>query len=54
MSGLFATARKEVIKVGDDDDKVIGVLREEAAWHLTILTASLKAYRPVRCSAAEY
>ena len=30
MSGLFATARKEKIKVGDNDDKVIGVLRDEA------------------------
>lgn len=30
MSGLFATARKEKISVGDKDDKVIGVLREEA------------------------
>jgi SecD/SecF fusion protein len=30
MSGLFAQARKDVIKVGDNDDKVIGVLRDEA------------------------
>lgn len=30
MSGLFATARKDKIKVGDSDDKVAGVLREEA------------------------
>ncbi|TMI61618.1 MAG: protein translocase subunit SecDF [Bacteroidetes bacterium] len=30
MSGLFATARKEQIKVGDNDEKVIGVLRTEA------------------------
>jgi len=30
MSGLFATARKDKIKIGDSDDKVIGVLREEA------------------------
>jgi SecD/SecF fusion protein len=30
MSGLFATARKDKIKIGDSDDKVTGVLREEA------------------------
>ncbi len=30
MSGLFATARKDKITVGASDDKVIGVLRDEA------------------------
>ena len=30
MSGLFATARKDQINVGDNDEKVIGVLRDEA------------------------
>jgi SecD/SecF fusion protein len=30
MSGLFALARKDVINAGDNDDKVIGVLRDEA------------------------
>jgi SecD/SecF fusion protein len=30
MSGLFNAARKEKIKIGDSDDKVTGVLRDEA------------------------